>query len=103
MRADQEKAAGFARAHGLSMEPRVRFLDLNSELGELSKELLKASGYGEGPITAGPDMKEELGDCVFSLLCLADSLGLDAEGALEEALEKYEKRFAEKCDIGSGR
>lgn len=102
MRADQVKAAGFARAHGLNMDPQVRFLDLSSELGELSKELLKASGYGAAPITAGPAMEEELGDCVFSLLCLANSLNLDAKAALEGALEKYRKRFAEKQEIGSG-
>lgn len=103
MRAIQEKAAGFARAHGLNMDPLIRFLDLSSELGELSKELLKSSGYGAAPAMAGPAVEEELGDCVFSLLCLADSLDLDAETALNGALEKYRKRFAEKHEIGSGK
>ncbi len=103
MREEQKLVAKFARAHALNMDPQVRFLDLNSELGELSKELLKASGYGKQSPLLTEEMKEELGDCIFSLLCLCDSLGLDGENALYAALEKYRKRFAEKGDVGSGR
>lgn len=102
MREEQQLAAEFARAHGLTMDPQVRFLDLSSELGELSKELLKASDYGKQSPLATEEMEKELGDCIFSLLCLCESLGLDGENALCAALEKYRKRFAEKGDMGSG-
>ncbi len=103
MREEQQMVAEFARSHELSMDPQARFLDVLSELGELTKELLKASNYGKRPPIATEEMKEELGDCLFSLLCLADSLNLDAKTALEGALGKYQKRFAEKRDIGSGK
>ena len=103
MQKEQGIAAEFARSHGLNMEPHVRFLDLTSELGELSKELLKASDYGKEPITATTDMEEELGDCIFSLFCLCYSLQLDSEQALHGVLEKYRQRFAEREEIGSGR
>ncbi len=103
MREEQRIAAEFARAHELTMDPQVRFLDLSSELGELSKELLKASDYGKQSPVVTEEMEEELGDCIFSLLCLCDSLQLDGENALHIALEKYRKRFAEKGGIGSGR
>ncbi len=103
MRERQERAAEFARSHGLSMVPRIRFADLVSELGELSKELLKSSDYGNRSLTVTAGMEEELGDCVFSLLCLADCLGIDAEKALEGALAKCERRFSEKGEVGSGR
>ncbi len=102
MREEQRTAAEFARAHGLNMEPQTRLLDLVSELGELSKEILKASGYGESSVAVTKGMEEETGDCVFSLLCLADSLGLDAEAALFAALEKYRRRFEETGQTGSG-
>lgn len=103
MRKQQEKAAAFARSHGLSMAPQIRFADLVSELGELSKELLKASDYGTGSLALTAGMEEELGDCVFSLLCLADCLGIDAEDALDGVLAKYERRFSERGEVGSGR
>ncbi len=103
MREAQRRAAAFARDHRLNMDPQVRFLDLTSELGELSKELLKASCYGTEPFRPAPSVEDELGDCAFSLLCLADSLGLDAGKALDGALEKYKKRFAETGEAGSGR
>lgn len=99
---EQQAAAEFARTHALNMDPQVRFLDLASELGELSKELLKASDYGKCPLAATEEMEKELGDCIFSMLCLCDSLQLDSESALHTALEKYRKRFAEKGGIGSG-
>lgn len=102
MREMQQTAAAFAKSHGMSREPWVRFLDFSSEAGELSKELLKASHYGETPVEPAPGMEEELGDCMFSLLCLADALGLDAEKALEGSLEKYDRRFRTTGKIESG-
>lgn len=103
MREEQQRAASFARSHGMTMDPWVRFLDIDSELGELSKEILKATDYGGKPAAPTEGMKEELGDCFFSLLCLAEALGLDAGRALDGALEKYEKRCAATGRMGSGR
>lgn len=103
MREVQKTVAEFAESHGMSREPWVRFLDFSSEAGELSKELLKASDYGAKPVEPTSAIEEELGDCVFSLLCLADSLGLDASATLESSLRKYERRFQATGKIGSGR
>lgn len=102
MRKEQEAVAEFVRVHGLETDACVRFLDLVSELGELSKELLKASDYGKRPLAATEAMKDELGDCVFSLLCLCGVLELDAEEALDGALAKYERRIARHGEAGSG-
>ncbi len=102
MREEQKLTAEFARVYGLETAAGVRLLDLVSELGELSKEVLESSDYGKKPLTASKEMEEELGDCIFSLLCLCNSLHLDGETALHTALEKYRKRFAERNGIGSG-
>ena len=101
MREQQRTVGSFAKAHGLGQDPQARMLDFVSEVGELSKELLKASGYGERPVTPTASMEEELGDCVFSLLCLSDSLEIDAQQALELVLEKYRRRFSQTGQIGS--
>ncbi len=103
MREEQRRVSSFARSHGMTLEPWVRFLDIGSELGELSKEILKATDYGGKRLAPAPEMEEELGDCLFSLLCLAEALDLDGEAALENSLAKYEKRFAATGQMGSGR
>ena len=101
MRETQQKVAAFAQAYGLGTDPQARMLDLASEVGELAKEVLKATGYGTRPRwPPRPALEEELGDCVFSLLCVSEALGLDGEKALDQALEKYRARFAEAGDIG---
>ena len=100
MRETQQKVAAFARAYGLGTDPQARMLDLASEVGELAKEVLKSTAYGTRPFTPTASLEEELGDCVFSLLCVSEALGLDGEKALDQALEKYKARFAEAGDIG---
>lgn len=100
MRETQQKVAAFAKAYGLGTDPQARMLDLASEVGELAKEVLKATGYGSRPLLQTPALEEELGDCVFSLLCVSEALGLDGENALNLALEKYKARFAEAGAIG---
>jgi NTP pyrophosphatase (non-canonical NTP hydrolase) len=99
----QETVHAAAARYGLSRDPAVRALDAASELGELAKEILRATGYGARPLTAGDGLREELGDCLFALLNLADVLGLDAADALCGALGKYEARFRARGEISSGR
>ena len=52
-------------------------LDLVSEIGEVSKELLKSSDYGKGDLKVTEDMKKEMGDVLFSLIVLANELDID--------------------------
>ncbi len=101
MREEQAKVSAFIQAYGLGQNPQARMLDLISEVGELSKELLKASGYGELPVELTASIKEELGDCLFSVLCLSEALGTDAQEALDMVLRKYEQRFAATGQIGN--
>lgn len=102
MKSDQRKVADFAREHGLTLSAQGRFIDLASEVGELGKELLKATRYETQPFSGCDAIEEEMGDCLFSALCLCNSLGIDARQALERALRKYEERFEQKREIGSG-
>ena len=63
--------------------------------------MLEASDYGESPSQPTLALEEELGDAFFSLIALAESLDVDLETALEQALTKYETRLAEKGHCGS--
>ena len=96
----QQRVKDLMARYGLGTDPQVRMLDLSSEVGELAKEVLKATGYGTRPLAPTASLEEELGDCLFSLLCVSEALGLDGEKALDQALEKYKARFAEAGDIG---
>ncbi len=99
----QRAVADFVAAHGLETSTEARLLDLVSEIGELAKEALKATGYGRGAFAPTEAWAGELGDTLFSLICLANGTGVDLEATLRAALEKYERRLALRGEVGSGR
>lgn len=80
-----------------------RFIDLVSEVGELGKEVLKGSNYGKEDFCITDNIESEIGDVLFSLICVSNALDIDMKNALDGVLEKYNNRFSKKGDIGSGR
>lgn len=104
MREEQEKVRELIRTCHLETSASARCLDLVSEVGEVAKELLKASDYGKEQVLAPTaETDGELGDCLFSLLALCESLDIDAKQALDGALEKYRTRWENHGSVGSGR
>ncbi|MDY6769349.1 MAG: MazG nucleotide pyrophosphohydrolase domain-containing protein [Candidatus Nanohaloarchaea archaeon] len=99
---DQEQAAAFIDEHGLGGDASVWVHDLQSELGEVAKEVLEASSYGDEEPGFDDEMAAEVGDLYFSLLALADELGIDLSAALDDALDKYRERLEETGGPGSG-
>ena len=98
---DQQRVAQFIETHELDAPPAYRLLDLVSELGEVAKDAAESTAYGQEPdaLTVNAD---EVGDTLFALLAFADSVEIDASGALSEALEKYEQRLKESGSAASG-
>lgn len=90
------------REFDLELTPERRVLDLVSETGELSKEVLTASDYGEGDFAVTDDLVDEFGDVYYCLLSLAIELDIDPEAALEASIEKYRDRADERDSVGSG-
>lgn len=99
----QEVVQIFSDALGLNAPLESRVLDMVSEVGELSKELLKGTEYGDKEFLKTADWEGELGDVFFSLLCIANATGVNLGTSLESVLKKYEARFKNKGSIGSGR
>jgi NTP pyrophosphatase (non-canonical NTP hydrolase) len=97
----QQRVAAFMRRHHLRYDPSSHALDLASEVGEVAKEVLLASDYGQHELRLGPTMADELGDALYSLLALAEACDVDAGEALEAALRKYERRFEQRGAAGS--
>jgi NTP pyrophosphatase (non-canonical NTP hydrolase) len=97
----QAQVRAFLAQHDLGHAPETHALDLVSEVGEVAKALLEASEYGRSPLVADAALAGELGDAFFSLIALAESLGVDLETALQGALDKYATRLRTHGHAGS--
>ena len=89
-------------AHRETMSVSSRMLDVVSEVGELSKEVLKNTKYGTKEFVVTDDFKLELGDVLYSILSMADEVGVDANECLQMVLKKYKTRLDSNGNLGSG-
>jgi NTP pyrophosphatase (non-canonical NTP hydrolase) len=80
------------RKHNWDNSIIYRLLDLTSEVGELSKDILTSTDYGKS-IDNITISKSELGDTLFSLIALIISTGNSIEEVLKVAIDKYNKRI----------
>ncbi len=101
MKEMQEAVNQFAKEKGLNATVAIRIIDLASEVGELSKEVLKSTDYGNKTFITTESFKEELGDVLFSLVCVANEAKVDLQACLQGVLDKYNKRFEGKGSIAS--
>lgn len=85
MKAMQELGRGFVEEHGLEAPVEARLLDLVSEVGELSKERLKATRYGRVPFQPPAEWVSDLGDVLFALACVANSMLPEVLPSTEES------------------
>ena len=100
----QDKVKQFNKSmpcHKKPMPITARMADVLSEMGELSKEILKSTKYGTKDFVATDEFVMEFGDVMYSLLSLASESGISAEIALDLVLEKYVKRIEDKGSMGS--
>ncbi|WP_085523569.1 nucleotide pyrophosphohydrolase [Tuberibacillus sp. Marseille-P3662] len=66
---------------------------LTEELGELAREINHY--HGEKPkksTEAANTVEEELGDLLFVVICMANSLNIDLSEALQRVLDKFNTR-----------
>ena len=87
----------FIAQHRLETQPAFSLLDIMSELGEVAKELLKATDYGRHPDT--PDaarMRDEIDDLMFAVAYLSTLYDVDPEAAMWESVRKFERRLTEQ-------
>jgi len=89
---EQQKVAAFFEEQGMCGDPAHQILALESEVGEIADDATKSTSWGANP----EDLhvaSDEVGDALFCLLALAESLGIDAGEALDESLAKYRARI----------
>ena len=93
LREAQEQVDASIRTLGGYWPPLANLARLFEECGELARAVNQAHGPklrkpGEAPVSAS----DELGDALYVLLVLANSLDIDAETALSNALAKVATR-----------
>ncbi len=93
MKKIQERVKEFCKENNLDSQAEHRMLDLVSEIGEVSKELLRMTDYGKKPMEFNDEIETEIGDAFYSLIVLANHFNVDLEEALNIVLEKYGKRL----------
>ncbi|SDL06123.1 MazG nucleotide pyrophosphohydrolase domain-containing protein [Natronincola ferrireducens] len=90
----QKIVNGFTQEKGMNTKIEIRMIDIASEVGELSKEVLKGTNYGEKEFAPTQGWEEELGDVLFSLICIANETNTNLEDSLMTVLDKHEKPLA---------
>lgn len=77
--------------------PLANLARLTEEVGELARELNHRFGpKKKKPTEAAASLGEELADCLFVLICIANSLDIDLEAAFSEVMSKYRSRDADR-------
>ena len=79
----------------------IRIMDLVSEVGELSKEIIKSTDYGKKEFIITENTESEIGDVFFALITIANQLNISLEKALDKVIIKYKKRFEINNSFGS--
>lgn len=78
-------------------DPMSMVVRLSEELGELAREVNHV--YGPKPKKASEppgSVAEEIGDLLFVLVCLANSLHLNLQDVFAEVMDKYRARDKER-------
>jgi NTP pyrophosphatase (non-canonical NTP hydrolase) len=86
--------------------PLANLARLFEECGELARAINQSHGPKvKKPGEEAAALQEELGDCLYVLLVLANSLGVDAGISLDNALAKVRVRSLRRADdaaVGTG-
>ena len=98
----QDKIGRFVKQKKIETSLEIRTLDLVSEVGELAKEIIKSTNYGKKDFCQTDNFTAELGDILFSVICIANKQSIDLDVCLNNTLEKYEQRYINSQRIDSG-
>lgn len=83
--------------HNNYWHPLSSLARLTEEVGELAREMNHR--YGEKPKKASEgegNMSAELGDILYIVAALANSVGIDLDSAFDEVMAKYRQRDAQR-------
>lgn len=79
--------------------PLLNLARLTEEVGEVARVISYQNGKTPKPGEEAGDLGEELADCLFVIVCMANREGIDLEAVFEKVLEKYASRDAGRWKI----
>ncbi len=102
LREAQQEVDAFIRSFAQGYFPELANLArLTEEVGELASILLRS----KGPLKPKPGdaidaaaLRDEMGDILFTLICLANQSSIDLEEALRTVIQKYKTRDRNRHD-----
>lgn len=92
----QEEVDIFMNKYGMHIDPEYRAMDVVAECGEVINTVLETTNYGDTILDRSDKLQDELGDLYFALIAFANSMDIDLNVALDNALKKYEERLESK-------
>jgi NTP pyrophosphatase (non-canonical NTP hydrolase) len=93
LRAAQDLVDDSIQSLGGYWSPLANLARLFEECGEIARVVNQLHGPKlRKPDEPEPDIGNEIGDALYVLLVLANSLGVEADGALRAAIAKYDRR-----------
>jgi NTP pyrophosphatase (non-canonical NTP hydrolase) len=69
---------------------------LIGDIGDLNKLLMAKHGYRFADIDVDRKIEQELADCIWSLIMLADELEIDLEGVFRRRLDQLQDKIGER-------
>jgi NTP pyrophosphatase (non-canonical NTP hydrolase) len=75
---------------------------MTEELGEIAKELNAVYGPKRKKAADMSSLDKEVGDLLFNMACLGNSLGLDLKDCFNKSFAKFEARDKERWSNESG-
>ncbi|EDK72245.1 hypothetical protein TM7_0636 [candidate division TM7 genomosp. GTL1] len=73
--------------------PKDRMAGFVADVGDLSKLIMVKNGLRSGPEAIDSKLAHELSDCLWSVMVLADELGVDLENAFNRTMDELHERI----------
>ena len=84
----------FIARHNLETAPEWSLLDIQAQLGELTRALLKQTNFGrETAPLESPIAHEKIGDLMFAIAYFALLHNVDLETAMNDSIKRFEKKL----------
>ena len=92
----QEKVDFWITNHGGYWSPLSMMCAIIEEVGEVAREINGMEGFKPPKIEVKSDLEGELGDLLYSIICLANHYKINLQDAIFNTIKKYSKRDAKR-------
>jgi len=88
----QEKIDLWVKNHGDYWSPLSMLCAIVEEIGEIAREINSLEGYKPKKKEEKGELFEEMGDLLFSIICLANYYDIKLDNAILKSIKKFSER-----------